>query len=153
MAIASGGALIGVSSLRTLAMQAAASRLPVCALLDARKQEVYAAFYRFENGLPEPMGEEVVVKPEVLLNQLKGEHIFLGSGASAYRSLIVERLGARAHFVAWPSQTTRASHAAALALADLRRGHTLSAAQLLPHYIRRSEAEMLYNRGDLEASL
>ena len=146
LALASGRPVVGVSSLRTLAMQAPFARHPVCALLDARKKEVYAGLYRWEEDFPVPLREETVLSPERLLETLEEEVLFAGSGAAAYRSLIIRRLGARAHFTPWPLQSPRAGLAAALALADLRQGRTVPLAQLSPHYIRRSEAEILWAR-------
>ena len=46
LALATGKPLLGISSLDGLAAQAIYQPLPVCALIDARKQEVFAAFYR-----------------------------------------------------------------------------------------------------------
>ncbi len=92
------------------------------------------------------MGEEAVLAPEVLLDTLRDEVLFVGSGAAAYRPVIVHRLGVRAHFLPWPQQSPRAGHAAALALADLRLGNVVPLRQLTPHYIRRSEAENLWAR-------
>ncbi len=62
--------LVGISSLQTLACQVPGTTLPVCALLDARKQEVYAGLYQWRDGLPQPLGEERVLDPERLLDEL-----------------------------------------------------------------------------------
>jgi tRNA threonylcarbamoyladenosine biosynthesis protein TsaB len=148
LAMATGRPVIGVSSLRSLAMQACGAQCRVCVLLDARKQEVYAALYQIENGFPVPLGDETVLPPAALLDALVGEFLFIGSGAEVYRPLIEDRLGLNARFLPWPLQTARAGHAAALALDDLRQDKGMSPALLLPHYIRRSEAEMmLFYRG------
>ncbi len=147
LAMAAGRPVIGISSLRSVAMQACGIQCPVCVLLDARKQEVYAALYQTERGFPVPLGDESVLPPATLLDALAGQFLFVGSGAEVYRSLIEDRLGANAHFLPWPLQVARAGHAAALALDDLRQGKGMSPALLLPHYIRRSEAEiMLFSR-------
>jgi tRNA threonylcarbamoyladenosine biosynthesis protein TsaB len=67
-----------------------------------------------------------------------------------YRTLIVRRLGERAHFLPWPLQLPRASHAAALALARWRDGETLPLPLLIPRYLRPSEAELLWARKEAE---
>lgn len=150
LALATGKPVIGVSSLQTLAMQAPFARFQTCALLDARKGEVYAGLFRWEGGLPAPQRPEAVLAPEALLESLGGETLFLGSGAIVYRTLIARRLGERAHFLPWPQHLPRASHAAALALALWRGGETLPLSQLLPRYIRPSEAELLWARREAE---
>jgi tRNA threonylcarbamoyladenosine biosynthesis protein TsaB len=147
LALGTGRPVLGVSSLGTLAVQVPCTRLPVCALLDARKKEVYAGLFERVGGVPVPRGGERVLSPERLCDVLEGEILFVGDGSCAYRSLLVRRLGAKAHFVPWHLQHPRASAAAALALEEFRQGRSLSPAALAPRYIRPSEAEiMLFGR-------
>lgn len=146
LALATGLPVFGVSSLRAVAMQVPFPRHPLCVLLDARKSEVYAGLYGWEGGLPVPLAPETVVPPEKLLATLEGETLFAGDGVASYRTLIVRQLGARAHFVPWPLHLPRASCAAALALDALRRREAVPLEQLVPHYIRPSEAEILWVR-------
>lgn len=146
LALATGRPLVGVSSLRTVALQAPFARHPVCVLLDARKKEVYAGLYGWESGLPAPLRPEAVLPPEELFAGLEGEVVFAGDGAVAYRSLIVRQMGERAHFVPWPLHLPRAAMAAALALDDLRSGRTIDRELFAPRYIRLSEAEIAWSR-------
>jgi tRNA threonylcarbamoyladenosine biosynthesis protein TsaB len=146
LALATGKPVIALSSLELLAMQAPLARYPVCALLDARKQEVYSCLYHWEGGRPQPLGPELVQPPERLLHSLQEEVLFVGDGCQTYRTLIVRQLGPRAHFLPWPCHLPRASSGAALALSALRRGETLSGAALSPCYIRPSEAEINWLR-------
>lgn len=142
LALAAGCPLLGVSALQCLAMQLPFTSLPVCALLDARKQEVYAALFNWEAGYPHPLGEERVIKPEKLLAEITGETLFIGTGALVYRSLIVRQLAGRAHFVPAFLNLPRAAAAAALAWHEWQAGRTCSADELLPVYLRPSEAEL-----------
>jgi len=134
--------LLGVSSLQCLAMQLPFSRLPVCVMLDARKQEVYTALFNWVAGYPHILGEERVVKPEELLAEITGETLFVGNGALVYRTLIVRQLAERAHFPPAFLNLPRAGAAAALALHEWGAGRTLSADELMPIYLRPSEAEL-----------
>ena len=142
LAQATGKPVAGVSTLQTLALQAPHAALPVCALLDARKQEVYAALFAWQEGSPRPLGQERVLPPERLLRELTGPTLFLGDGASAYRTLIARQLGPRAYFVAETFAPPRAAHAAILALRAFTAGAALPAVQVNPVYIRPSEAEL-----------
>lgn len=142
LALATGKQVAGVSTLRTLAMQAPHAALPVCALLDARKKEVYAGCYVWEEGLPHPAGPERVLPPEVLLGELTGEILFVGDGATVYRTLIARQLGPRAHFLPAAYDPPRAAHAALLAAEIFAAGEARPAAQVNPVYIRPSEAEL-----------
>ena len=146
LALATGKPVIGVSSLRALAAQIPFCRYPVCAMMDARKKEVYVGLYRWEGGLPVLQGREMVLPPEKVLDQLDGEILFVGNGSAVYRTMIVRRLGQRAHFAPWSLDLPRASTLSSLALIEYREGRTLSAPELLPTYIRPSEAELALTR-------
>jgi tRNA threonylcarbamoyladenosine biosynthesis protein TsaB len=143
LAIGLGVPMVGVSSLQALAA-GVTSDLPVCALLDARKQEVYAGVYRTSVFPPRPLGPEQVVSPEKLLQSLSGEVLFVGDGALAYRELIESHFGSRARFVMPPGDRLRPGAAAALAFAAWQRGEGTSPGQLNPLYIRPSEAEIAW---------
>ncbi len=145
LAMALNRPVVGLSSLRVLAMQAPFASHQVCALLDARKKEVYAGLFSWETGMPSALGEERVIPPEELLSSLEGEILFIGDGAEAYRTFIVRRLGERARFVPWSQNAPRAGHAAVLALEDLRQGMTILPTHLAPRYIRPSEAEIMWS--------
>lgn len=146
LALAMDKPVIGVSSLQTLAVQIPFSRFPVCGLLDARKKEVYAGMYRWESGQPVLLGKERVLAPDALMDELTGDVLFVGNGATVYRTLIIRRLGQRAHFSPWPLEMPRASAAASLALTAWRNGQTLSIENLAPSYIRPSEAELMISK-------
>lgn len=142
LAMATGKPVVGISSLETLAGQAPFACLPVCALLDARKAEVYAGLFAWREDCLVPLGAESVLPPDRLLDSLRDDVLFVGNGAVVYHDLIVARLGARAHFVPWALHPPRASNAAVPALARLRRHQTVPLAALVPTYIRPSEAEL-----------
>ena len=147
LSLALGCPLLGISSLQCLAMQLPFSAMPVCVMLDARKQEVYSASYRWEGGYPYPVTEERVVGPELLLSGVSSETLFAGNGAQVYRTLIVRKLGDRAHFAPAFINLPRAAGAAALAQREWQAGRTFSADELMPNYLRPSEAELnLLNR-------
>lgn len=142
LALASNTPLLGVSSLQCLAMQLPYVNIPVCVMLDARKQEVYTAIYNWEAGYPQPVAVERVIKPEDLLQELTGETLFVGNGALVYRPLIVRALAGRAHFAPSFLNLPRAAAAAALAMREWEGGRTCNADELMPFYLRPSEAEL-----------
>lgn len=142
LSLAAGCPLLGISSLRCLAMQVPFAGLPVCAMLDARKQEVYTATYRWEEGAPLPIAKETVIAPERLLATISAETLFVGNGAQVYRTLIVRQLGDRAHFAPAFMNLPRAAGAAALAVREWAAGRTHTADELMPNYLRPSEAEL-----------
>jgi tRNA threonylcarbamoyladenosine biosynthesis protein TsaB len=142
LALGLGVPMVGVSSLQTLAMQLPHPAMPVCAMLDARKKEVYTALYSWQGGQPRPLSAERVCAPEALLAELDEDTLFIGSGAMVYRTLIVRELGERAHFAPDFLNLPRAAAAAALAGPLWASAETLSAETLMPVYLRLSEAEL-----------
>lgn len=146
LAMACGKSVVGVSSLTTLAAQVPACRHPVCAMIDARKQEVYSGLFLCGTGEPQLQGVEQVLAPERLLDRLSGEILFVGSGALLYRTLILRRLAGRAHFAPWPLHQPRASSAAMLVLSRWQAGFGSAPESILPRYIRPSEAELMEAR-------
>ncbi|WP_429885047.1 tRNA (adenosine(37)-N6)-threonylcarbamoyltransferase complex dimerization subunit type 1 TsaB [Geoalkalibacter halelectricus] len=148
LALATGRPLIGVSSLQTLAMNVPEAEYPVCALLDARKKEVYAGLFRMRRGHPAPLGEERVIAPLELVRRMQGPALFLGEGAVAYRNHTEEHLGTEAHFAPWVLHSPRASMAALIGLERLRSGETHTPQTLNAAYIRPSEAEIAWSLKD-----
>ncbi|MEJ2491496.1 MAG: tRNA (adenosine(37)-N6)-threonylcarbamoyltransferase complex dimerization subunit type 1 TsaB [Desulfuromonadales bacterium] len=142
--------LLGISSLQSLAMQLPFAERPVCVMLDARKQEVYSAVYRWHGGGPRPVTEERVARPEKILAEIDEETLFVGSGASVYRSLIVRQMADRAHFAPAFIDLPRAAAAASLAQQDWAAGVRCTADQLMPVYLRPSEAELNFPTAGLQ---
>lgn len=141
MAWACGKPVVGLSSLQLLAMNAIASELPVCPLFDARKNEVYGGLFAPGNGMS-PLMPEAALPPETFLSRLDGETLFLGDGAVRYRETISTTMGSRAHFVDPGDNTPRAAAGIPLAQAAFAAGAAVAPADLLPRYLRLSEAEL-----------
>lgn len=145
--------LAGASSLEAMAL-AAARLVPgaaaVVPLLDARKQEVYAGFYRPAAGGVEPLGDgptEVVAPPAAVaerLARLQGPIVLLGEGYFAYRTLFDEATeGLRHPQVEGLPETPPAAEVAELAARGLAPWTRESVFGLEPHYLRPSEAELM----------
>jgi len=141
MAYATGKSVIPLSSLELLALNAKTSSLPVCTMFDARRSEVYSALYRFD-GTMQLVRPAMAISPGQLLDELEGDILFIGDGALRYRDLIVERLGSKAHFAESQLHGPRASAGAELALCRLAAGQAVAPIELVPCYLRLSEAEI-----------
>lgn len=134
--------LFGVSSLQVLASTLPYALLPVCTLLDARKNEVYAATFSTMNGSPVLLNEPRAVSPQRLLAEMDSPAIFVGSGALLYRELINNCFGSLTRFAPFNLHTPRASCAAQIAMKHLSSGKDGDPLRLLPRYIRPSDAEI-----------
>lgn len=147
LALAVGKPCAGFSSLAMLAMNFSLSTTLVCPMLDARKSELYAALYDCSSPLPSPRINDCVLPPDQLLDQLAGltgtPIIFVGDGAVRYHDQIAERLGDQALFAPFPLHTPHSSNGILLALHASRQGELLEPRQLLPVYLRASDAELM----------
>ncbi len=138
--------LIPVSSLEGLAHRFPGVERPLYALLDARKGEVYAARFRNHNGLLLTETPERAIRPEDLCREVTEETLFVGEGASRYRTLLEEKLSAKAVFAEGSLNHLSAASVAEIGYAEYRKGRTLGPSILVPNYIRRSEAEMNWKK-------
>lgn len=141
LAYATGKPVAPLSSLELLAMNAAGSDIPVCPLFDARKGEVYGALLRMEERL-QPLIAEQAADPAVMLAKIAGPALFLGDGALRYQPLIAEILGGRGVFAGADLHYPTAAAGISLALREFAAGAAVSAAEILPRYLRLSEAEL-----------
>jgi tRNA threonylcarbamoyladenosine biosynthesis protein TsaB len=128
-----------VPTLAALARTAPEPDLPVVPMLDARRGEVYAAAYA-------PAGDALlaagVYTPEELARKLPPACVLVGEGIAVCGEWLRERLGQGLRLHPPPASDPSARHVGALGAALLSRGGGIDAADLLPHYLRRAEAEV-----------
>lgn len=138
IAFATGKPLWAVSSLAALAYSelARADSVPVVAVLDARRGEVYAGAYRRQSGRIEAVGEERVLPPSDLASLAPANARYIGDAASSYPELATLP-------GTWGTTPTGAD-VARLALAGAHVDVLVGGA---PSYIRPSEAEVKYPDG------
>ncbi|MCP3951222.1 MAG: tRNA (adenosine(37)-N6)-threonylcarbamoyltransferase complex dimerization subunit type 1 TsaB [Desulfobacterales bacterium] len=135
---------VGVSSLDVLASQAGFSFGHICCMLDARRGEVYTARYAAGDNAVEKLSAEEVLAPHQAVAAGTGPCLYIGSGAVAYRDIISEIAGENARFAKGDANHLRASTVARLGLRQLRTPEAGENTNLVPNYIRRSDAE--YNK-------
>ncbi len=139
--------VVGVSSLDALAQNLRFSSLQVCPVLDARKKEVYAALFRGDGeGHLEKMGKDRVLPPEDLALQIVEKTLFLGNGLETYGELFRRKLGPKAILAPPEFSLPRAVNVARLSLEEFQKGRTLDVFSFAPAYLRRSEAEIHYDK-------
>jgi tRNA threonylcarbamoyladenosine biosynthesis protein TsaB len=91
--------IVPVPTLHALASRFRRAGTAVCPVLDARKKEVYAAVFRWEDGTCRRQTPDIAVSPDELPAALpEGTVFFCGDGAGKYAPFFAERLGARAVF-------------------------------------------------------
>ncbi|RLC00031.1 MAG: tRNA (adenosine(37)-N6)-threonylcarbamoyltransferase complex dimerization subunit type 1 TsaB [Deltaproteobacteria bacterium] len=90
MAYAMGKPAVGVSSLDGIAFRFVHSSIPVCIMMDAKRNEVYCAVYQFEHGQVVSKSKERVVSPQDAIEMTDGAALFAGSGSKAYKDIITQ---------------------------------------------------------------
>ena len=146
LALAMNRPVVGISSLLTLAQQIEPTALLVCPLIDARKGEVYTSIYRYGADGLAPELEERVLVPLEAVQTIHSPCIFVGSGAILYRDLIIDQLGELASFAPEDRHIIQASTVAFLGLKRFESGDAGEVADLVPFYIRKSDAELNFSR-------
>ncbi|MEN8143081.1 MAG: tRNA (adenosine(37)-N6)-threonylcarbamoyltransferase complex dimerization subunit type 1 TsaB [Thermodesulfobacteriota bacterium] len=136
--------LIGVPTLDGLASQAAAPNgSNICAVLDARKKEVYGAFYKSNNsGIPEKTGEYLVKKPNILALLIDKPTILIGDGAVLYRDVFEEIAADNAIFTPQQICFPRSAPIGFIAARMFAEKNFIDPAEAVPIYVRPSEAEL-----------
>lgn len=160
LAQATGKPVIGVSTLDGLAYNLACSGGVICPIMDARREQVYTSIYRWSfvnrestnsrssgSGKLERLDDYMAVPILELLKKLKDINepvIFNGDGVPVYKQIILDNLGEQAIFAPAPAAIQRAASIAALALDKANKGQMESYNELVPFYLRKSQAEQKF---------
>jgi tRNA threonylcarbamoyladenosine biosynthesis protein TsaB len=135
LALALGLPVAAVPTLDAMAAALPWASLPVCPVLHARRNEVYAAVFRWDGEGFRRESEYLALTPDELAARLSEPTLLLGDGAEAIQSPHVRR-------VPPPWRVPSPACVAVLGRARLALGETVSAAGLTPLYLRPSEAEL-----------
>ena len=116
----------------------------ICPIMDARRKQVYTGIYRFEEHQLMTLREQWAAPIEELLEELnqRGEMVtFLGDGVPVFRELIAEKLQVPYSFAPAHVNKQRAAAVAARGSIYYKEGHTETAMEHIPEYLRVSQAE------------
>lgn len=132
----------GVSTLLTLAHAVTHWIGRLYVVLDARKREIYVAcFIRDADGYITRLTDDMVLAPGELANQISGPCLFVGDGVERYSEIIQECCGHHTAVLPLAAVLPCGSVVARLAWMRFKQGDHDDVSQLVPQYIRRSDAE------------
>ncbi len=136
--------LVPVPTLHALAWRFRRTGVTLCPVQDARKGEVYAATFSFDDGGLVRLSPDCAITPEALAGALPdGPLFFCGDAVVPFRAYFAGRFGERAFFPPEGDEFPAASAVGGLALEILRVGDALpDPATVVPAYVRLSEAEV-----------
>lgn len=139
--------LVRISTLEALAYPLAGHGRLICPILNARKNEVYAALYDFAGSSLKCIAGPMAARPEELVETIKKIQkpvTFLGDGVPVYCSILKDRLGELADIAPRSAGFPRGAAVAEMGLTALRAGLGSDPAAVCPEYIRTSEAEAVW---------
>ncbi|AKL93849.1 tRNA threonylcarbamoyladenosine biosynthesis protein TsaB [Clostridium aceticum] len=142
----------GVSTLEGLAFNLVHCKGLICPIIDAQQDLVYTGLYQWHQELSKVMEEDVVSIEDLLdtLKSRKEEVIFLGDALEKFQEQITRELGDLAIFPPKIVTMPRASSIGELAREKVKKGELKKASEVLPVYMRKSQAEKQWeerNRG------
>jgi len=150
LSYATGKPVVGVSTLDVLASQVSPTPYLICPIMDARKGEVYTAFYRYEENALKRLSEYVVIRPLELETMINEQTTFIGDGVRTYGEDLRNSLKSLALFPSFPLHLSHGTAVARLGLKLLQKGELLNLATFTPLYVRPSEAEMKWREKHLD---
>lgn len=142
LGLATGKPVMGVSSLEALASSFPYCPYLICPLIDARKKEVFCAFFKSSSeGIVKMIGEPRHINPQNLVREFKDSVLLVGNGAELYRDLFKEKLGSMALFPKPHLHLISPTVLGILARSQFLQGRPTSLEDIHLLYIRSSDAE------------
>lgn len=140
--------IVGLASLDVMAFGVRYGRRAVCAVTDARRKEVFYAFYRpvpggvaresgFAVGSPDRLAGELEARPEDIL--------LVGTGALVYRREL-EEAGGHVEFASVADAHPQATALVELAIPRFQREDFDRLYDLEPYYVRKTDAEIAWDK-------
>jgi tRNA threonylcarbamoyladenosine biosynthesis protein TsaB len=140
--------VVGMASLDLVAYEVRYSPKAICAVLDARRNEVFYAFYKSSPGGIQRLTRYHVERPERLAVRIAAnpeEVLLVGNGALLYRSTFRD-LGSGTEIAAASHSFPDAKALVELGLTRMFREDFDSVFQLTPLYLRRSAKPIQWER-------
>jgi tRNA threonylcarbamoyladenosine biosynthesis protein TsaB len=144
LCLATGKPLASVPSLDALAYLSLYCQYPVMTMLDAKKNQVYAALYETKDGELQRQTDYLVTDLGDLVEKISQRTLFVGPGAKLYKKKLIELLGDKAYFSFAEQSLPSGATVAFLGSKKLILGQVEDIANLEPLYLRMSEAELKF---------
>jgi len=135
---------VKIDTLEAIALQAMPTSNKICAILDARKKEVYSAQFFKNDGILERLTPDRALSPNQLCKEITGPTVFVGNGLNLYSSLLTSELGSKYISTKNKVTDTVAACAARLAESRFKDTKTTKLSDLTIKYVRKPEAELKF---------
>jgi len=132
----------GVNTLEALAALVEPTEYQICSLLDARKKEVYCAFFKYEGEQFKRQSSDCVIPPQTLVERVNEPTIFIGPGLEHYGKYLSQTLGPLFVKAVKVKNYSTAASAGLIASAQFGNGRSPDLDSLKINYLRKPEAEI-----------
>ncbi|MCX8131350.1 MAG: tRNA (adenosine(37)-N6)-threonylcarbamoyltransferase complex dimerization subunit type 1 TsaB [Clostridia bacterium] len=136
--------VISVPTLDAIAYNIPVCESLVCPIMDARNSQVYTALYRRGDGGHERISDYVGVHISELIEMVRDKHrkvIFAGDAVEIHGEHLKSELKDFCEMAPANLLLQKASSVAYVALLKARRGEMESCFEMVPYYLRKSQAE------------
>lgn len=142
--------IVPVSTLAGLAYNVYMTDALICPVIDARRDQVYTAFYEWKDGKLNTVIEDRIAMIDDVIKEAQEFNktvIFVGDGIFVH----TDKINSVNTFVMAPASCNmqRASSVASLAAELVKEGRYIEGSSFVPVYLRKSQAE----RGELEEKM
>ena len=140
--------IVGISSLDVLAFPLRGARRSIGVVIDARRGEVFFGMYRPTPGGVTRTAEPIVCSPDALAAELEAsseEVVLVGDGALRYRHEL-GRLGGQVELASASLAYPQATSLVELSIPRLERQEFDRPFDVLPLYLRKSDAEIGWDK-------
>jgi tRNA threonylcarbamoyladenosine biosynthesis protein TsaB len=142
LAMATGKPLVGCSAFEALVDFAEGWNGAICPVLEARRGEVYAAFYQRQGAAMHETTPGMVTTPDMLCTLVTERTLFVGSGVRTYGALLTAVLGAQAVCLESGTEGGLAASVARVGHRRLSAPTPIAWPALKPLYIRAADARL-----------
>lgn len=145
MAYASNKKVVAVDTLDVMASNVSYADTIVCSMMDARNRQVYVAMYDGDKKIVEDKSidiDELIDKIIFLGTKV----MFVGDAVLVYRDYLKEKLNDNCIIPREIDLLPRASSVAQLAFYKIQRQEVLDSHELVPNYLKKSQAERKYDK-------
>ena len=147
LAQVTGAPLLAIASIDALAYAVRYTARTIVAVIDGRRHEVFSAIYTAVPGGVLRLAEPVVQRPEALVAEVEarpGEVLAVGDGAILYRD-VLRSVGARVEFASPAAAHPDAASLVELAVPRFLREEHDQVFDVVPMYLRKSDAEIAWD--------
>ena len=145
LVLATSKPFIQIDTLEAVALRAIPENNEICAILDAKKKEVYTARFRPNGENLERLTPDRAVEPDQLCQEIKEPTVFIGNGLESYGALLASGLGEKFLQTRKINPFTVAACAAFLAEKHFESNKCFDLNELDIKYVRKPEAELKFS--------